>query len=143
MLLFIYFCILILNVVAVLLNYRFLGQSIEKKDKWIFMMVGIAVMYLLVSIIYGISTKEVDLGQASTTTKNLITFTFVPVNGILILPFIANSYRYYREGRLKVENFRNRVILLAVVLVVVLLIEFFYFKDIQTGILNMIQAKQQ
>ena len=142
MLLFIYFCILILNVVAVLLNYRFLGTTIEQKDKWIFIIVGIAVMYLLVNIVYGFSTKEVDLGKATTTTKNLITFTFVPVNAILILPFIANSYRYYREGRLKVQNFKNRIILLVIILFIVLMIEFFYFKDIQTGILSMIQAKQ-
>ena len=142
MILFIYLCILALNAVAIFLMYRFLGTNIEKKEKWIFIIVGIAFMYMLVSFVYWLSTKDIDLGTNSNLASNFITFTFVPVNGILILPFLASSYRYWKEGRLKPEKFRNRIILDVVILLVILVIEFFYFQDIQNGILSLVQANQ-
>ena len=50
--------------------------------------------------------------------------------------------KYWKEGKLKTIPFRNRCILLGVILVIVLLIEFFYFKDIQNGILSIISSRQ-
>lgn len=139
MILFIYMCILALNLVAIFLTYHFLGKEIDKKTKGIFIIVGIAVIYMLVSFVYWISTKDIELGINDSFGKNLITFTFVPVDAIFILPYLASSYKNLQAGRLKAEPFRNRCILLAIILIVLLIIEFFYFKDIQTGIYTMLQ----
>ena len=95
-------------------------------------------MYLAVTGIYWLSTQNTNFPNAK-SAQSLITFTFVPVNGIVILPMLASSYRYLKEGRLKMDKFRNRAILLAVVLIIILIIEFFYFKDIQSGIMQMLQ----
>lgn len=139
MIIFIYACILALNLVAIFLIYYFLGKEMDKKSKGIFIIVGIAIIYMLVSFIYWISTKDINLGTSGKTGQNLITFTFVPVNAIVILPFLANSYRQLKTGKLKSVPFRNRCIVLVVILFILLIIEFFYFKDIQNGILNMLQ----
>lgn len=142
MIAFIYICILILNVVAVLLTYHFLGKDMDKKSKGIFIIIGVAVIYMLVSFVYWISTKDIDLGTSGDLGKNLITFTFVPVNAIVVLPFLASSYKKMKAGNIQVEHFRNRAILLSVVLLILLIIDFFYFKDVQSGILAMLQSKQ-
>ncbi|MCI9246516.1 MAG: hypothetical protein HFJ30_05275 [Clostridia bacterium] len=139
MIIFIYMCILALNIVAMFLTYHFLGKEMDKKTKGIFIIVGIAFIYMLVSFVYWIGTKDIELGTSENFGKNLITFTFVPVNAILILPFLANSYKNLKTGKLKVEPFRNRCILLAIILVILLVMEAFYFKEIQTGIYNMLQ----
>lgn len=139
MIIFIYMCILALNLVAIFLTYHFLGKEIEKKTKGIFIIVGIAIIYMLVSFIYWLATKDIELGTSESFGKNLITFTFVPVNAICILPFLASSYKNLQAGRLKPIPFRNRCILLAIALVVLLVIEVFYFKEIQTGIYTMLQ----
>lgn len=141
MLLFIYLCIFILNAIAILLTYRFLGNQMEKKEKGIFIIIGIALMYILVTFVYWLSTKSVNLGEVANEGQNLITFAFVPVNSMVILPFLASSYKYLKSGKMEGEIFKHRVILLAVVLVVVLVIEFFYFKDIQNGILNLVNKQ--
>ncbi len=142
MILFIYVCILVLNILAVFLTYRFLGDEMEKKDRWISVIIGIAIIYMLVTVVYWVSTKNIDLGGAESTAQNLITFSFVPVNGILVLPFLASSYRHFKLGNLKSKKFKNRLILITVVLFIILTIEFFYFKDIGNGILNIISAKK-
>ena len=137
MVIIIYLGILLINVVAVFMVYKFLGTDMEKKEKLIFIAIGTSIMYVTVSFVYWLSTKNVDFGDIRSYGENFITFTFVPINSMITL-----SYKYFREGRLKQDKFRNRVILMIAVLVVVLIIEFFYFKDIQTGILNIINSKK-
>lgn len=143
MVIFIYLCILILNAVAIFMTYKFLGEDFEKKEKSIFLVVGIAIMYMIVSLVYWLSTRGIDLGINNEMGKNFIIFTFVPINSMLVLPFLASSYKYFKQGRLKTQNFKNRIILIAVILITVLVLEFFYFKDIQNSILSMIQAAQK
>ena len=136
----IYICILLLNLIAVFMVYKFLGTELEKKEKMLFIVVGIAIMYLTVSFTYWLSTKNIDLNISNDMGKNLIVFTFVPINGIITLPFMANSYKCYKNGRLKLRKYKNRIILISVILIIALVFEFFYFKDIQNGILNIIQS---
>lgn len=142
MVIFIYLCILLLNIVAIFMTYKFLGEDFEKKEKSIFLVVGIAIMYMIVSLVYWLSTRGIDLGINNEMGKNFIIFTFVPINSMLVLPFLASSYKYFKQGRLKKQNFKNRIILLCAILIIVLILEFFYFKDIQNSILNMLAAKK-
>ena len=142
MLAFIYICILILNIVAVLLIYHFLWKGLDKKTKGIFIIVGIAAIYLLVTFVYWIGTQGMNSELNSDMGKNLITFTFVPVNAIIIMPFLAVSFRDWKDGKLKSRPFRNRCILLGIILLIILIIELFYFKDIQNGILSILNSRQ-
>ena len=142
MVIFIYLCILILNLAAIFMTYKFLGDEIEKKEKAIFIIVGVAIVYMLVAFVYWTSTKNIDIGASANAGKNFITFAFVPINSILVLPFLANSYKYFKAGRLKADKLKNRAILAVGILLVALIIEFFYFKDIQNGILNIIQSSK-
>ena len=142
MLAFIYIFILIINIVSIVLVYHFLGKELEQKTKWIFIIIGTAIMYMLVSVIYWLGTLNVDLQVKDSMGKNLIVFTFVPVNAIITMPFIASSFKYWTNGRLKSVPFRNRCILIGIILLVILVIEFFYFQDIQNGILSILNARQ-
>lgn len=129
--------ILLLNIVSIVLMYYCLGD-IDKKEKLIFIAAGTAIMYVLTSFIYWISTKSIEITQVSEQSKNLITFLFVPINGILILPLFAKSYTKYKYGSLNKTVFTRRGIVLGVVLLIILIIECIYFKNIQEQIVNMI-----
>lgn len=58
-------------------------------------------MYMIVSLVYWLSTRGIDLGINNEMGKNFIIFTFVPINSMLVLPFLASSYKYFKQGRLK------------------------------------------
>jgi len=92
MILFIYLCILVLNVVAIFMTYRFLGNDIEKKEKLIFIIIGFAIMYIAISAVYVLSSRGIEINNNTEIGKNFITFCFVPLNCILVLPFLASSY---------------------------------------------------
>lgn len=134
--------IIVLNIVAIALTYYCLS-NLEKKEKLIFIVVGIAIVYMLTSFVYWLSTKNVAIKEVSEATKNIITFIFVPTNGILILPILAKSYSKYKIGGLASDKFRNRAIVLAVILLIILIIECSYFKDIQNGIVSVVEENNK
>lgn len=130
--------ILIFNIVSIVLMYYCLGD-IEKKEKIIFIAVGTGIMYILTSIVYWISTMGIEITEVSETGKNLITFLFVPVNGLIILPILAKSYAKLKYGNISNKVFANRILVLAVLLIIILIIECNYFRQIQEQVVNLIK----
>ena len=39
----------------------------------------------------------IDLGTTNEMGKNFIVFTFVPINSMIVLPFLASSYKYFKQ----------------------------------------------
>ena len=130
--------VLILNIVAIALTYHSFSD-LDKKERVICVAVGIAIIYMITSIIYWISTKNVASKNVAETAKSVITFLFVPINAILTLPIIAKSYCKYKMGKLAGDKLRNRIIVLAIPFIIVLIIECSYFADIQNGILEFVK----
>ena len=135
-------CIIILNIIALALAYYCLSD-LEKKDRIIFIAVCVAVIYMLTSFTYWISTKGVAVKAVSDLGKKLITFLFVPINTIAIVPLLAKSYNKYKTGFLSGDKFRNRCIVLAVFLLIILSIECVYFKNVQNTVITLIEKNQQ
>ena len=135
-------CIIILNIIALALAYYCLSD-LEKKDRIIFIAVCVAVIYMLTSFTYCISTKGVAVKAVSDLGKKLITFLFVPINTIAIVPLLAKSYNKYKTGFLAGDKFRNRCIVLAVFLLIILSIECVYFKNVQNTVITLIEKNQQ
>lgn len=134
--------IIILNIVSIVLMYYNLG-NLSKKEKLIFIAAGTAIMYILTSIVYWISTRSIEITEVSETGKDLIIFLFVPINGIIVLPLLAKSYNRNKIGSLKSNVLRNRGIVLGIVLVILLIIECSYFKNIQEQVVSLIMEQQQ
>ena len=134
--------ILILNVVSILLMYKCLDIK-KKKEKLIFVVMGTALMYILTSIIYWISTKDIQMTEVSERGKDLIIFLFVPINAILTLPLFAKSFSKFRDGRIDGKILRNRGVLLIILLAIILIFECIYFKNIQQQVVNMITEEER
>lgn len=135
------FFTLLLNIVAIVLTYNSLSK-IDKKERIIVVAVGIAVVYVLTSFVYWLSTKDIAIKEVSELGKNIITFLFVPINSIIVLPLMAKSYNKYKIGRLASDKLRNRGIVLGIILLIVLIIECSYFKDIQNGVIRLIEENK-
>ena len=70
------------------------------------------------------------------SAKSFVTYMFVPVNIILVMPFVANTYCKLKLGQIKKVPLRNRCIVIACCAILILVIEYFYFKNIQINIAN-------
>lgn len=138
--LFIIFFILILNIVSILLMYRSLNDR-TPKEKFIYIAMGIAIMYVLTSIVYWISTRNIEISEVSDLGKDLIIFLFVPINGIIVLPLFARSYCRFKDGGINGTVLRNRGIVFGIILLILLIIECGYFENIQNQVVKMITNK--
>lgn len=133
--------IIILNIVSIVLMYYCLAD-LTKKEKLIYIAAGTALMYILTTIVYWISTRGIEMTEVSEMGKNLITFLFVPINGIIILPLFAKSYYNYKMGGLDGSVLKKRAMVLGVILLIILIIECIYFKNIQEQVVNLINEQR-
>ena len=131
---FIIIGILIANIVAVLLTYHFI-KTLEKKQKIIFIAVAVAIIYIVVSIIYLLSSIGIEQA-VSQAAKSFVTYMFVPVNMIILMPIIANTYCNLKLKKLNRDKLQKRLIIIGVISLLLIIFEFFYFKNIQVNIAN-------
>ena len=132
--------IIVLNAVSIILMYRSLN-NISSKEKLIYIAAGTVLMYFLTSIIYWISTRNIEITEVSRTGKDLIIFLFVTINGIIVLPLFAKSYCKFKDNKLSSRVFRNRGIALGILLLIILIVECAYFENIQRQVEIMINEK--
>ena len=99
-------------------------------------------MYMLTSFVYWLSTKDIEITSVSERGKDLITFLFVPINGLITLPLLAKSYFKYKIGGIDMPILRNRAIVILILLVIILVIECTYFKNIQQQVVDLLIEQQ-
>ena len=56
-------------------------KDIEKKEKFIFIAVGVAIIYGITALVHWIGIQELDEVYQDGIAKDLVTFLFVPING--------------------------------------------------------------
>lgn len=134
---FIILAILVTNLVAIGLIYQFI-KRIGQKEKFIFIVGSVAIIYGLVSLVYWISGFGIDQ-TLHENSKNFIIYLFVPINAIILIPYIASGYSKLKLNKIKGETFKKRIIVMSILALIVLTIEFFYFKNIQININDIIK----
>lgn len=138
---FITLFILIANIVAVTLLYRSFDKGLEKNKKVFYTMLCFGAMYIVILIVYFLSSIGLSK-DATENAKNMITFTFVPVNLIILLPILIRSFYKKKNKKISTQQLNTRTISVLIVAVILLVGEFFYFRDIQKGIIKIVEQKQ-
>lgn len=113
--------------------------NVNKKQKIIYIICGIVVVYIFTSIIYGIS--KIGIVYESQEAKHLIQRIFVLIftiiNGYLLLPYIFKKIDEINNDEIQKETFYKSIKKIIIGIIVLLIIEIVYFKNIQNGILKM------
>ena len=130
--LFLIITILVTNVIALTIIYQIL-KRLPKKEILIFLAASFTIIYILVSVVYWLSGIGVE-PSVHAASKNMIIYIFVPVNLIFFVPYIAFQYRKLKDKKGNVNDIANKFSIVVVLLILALIIEFFYFKNIQNNI---------
>ena len=126
--------IIILNIVAISIVLKSLGD-IEIKNKIAITLLGVILMYAILYIIYNISSANVDK-YIITASRQLILFTFLPINILCILVPILLQFKKLKNKEINEQKFKFKIILFIIIGIIILFIENMYIKDIQHGIEN-------
>ena len=140
--LFLTLFILVANVVGLLLVYHSFDKRIDKNKKFMYTMICFGVMYILTLIIYFFSSIGINNENVSESSRNLITFTFVPINTIVLLPILIRSFNNKKTNKITMEQLNRTTIIMIIIAIALIIIEFFSFKNIQKGIIQIFNERQ-
>ena len=128
--------IVVINLASVFVIYKVLS-NIELKNKIILVVIGEIVMYVILFIVYGISSAGVNETIVN-SSRQIILFTFLPINIICIELPIMLSLKKLQQGDIDNDKFNRRMAITLIIGIIILILEFNYIKNIQTGISNFI-----
>ncbi len=137
----IFLFILVANVVSIFLIYYSFNKNIEKTKRLLYTMIAMGVIYILVLIVYFFSSIGMPK-EIAEQSKEMITFTFVPVNAIILIPFLLRSFNRRKDNSITTEQLNKRAIIVVIVAIALLVGEFFYFRNIEKGINDRINQKR-
>lgn len=129
---FITLAILFVNSIAITLVYQFI-KKLPKMEKTIFIVISFAIMYIAVSISYWISGFGIEK-NVNDALKSFITYIFVPVNVIILVPFVARKYYKWRQNETDKESLIKRIIIVSIIGIIILGVQTVYFKQIKKNI---------
>lgn len=113
--------------------------NINKKQKIIYIICGIVIVYIFTTIIYGIS--KIGIVYESQEAKHLIQRIFVLIftiiNGYLLLPYIFRKIDGINNNEIQKETLYKSIKKIIIAIIILFIIEIIYFKNIQNGILKM------
>ena len=139
--LFILLFILVANIVSILLIYHSFDKNIEKTKRLLYTMIAMGVVYIIVLIVYFFSSIGIDK-RIATQAKQTIVFTFVPVNSIIVIPFMLRSFNKRKDREITGEQLNKRAVVMFIIAVVIVVSEFFYFRNIEKGIGRIIEQQE-
>ena len=137
----IFLFILVANVIAFLLIYNSFNKNVEKTKQLLYTMISMGIVYIVVLIIYFFSSIGLSK-EVTSQAKEMITFSFVPVNSIIIIPFLIRSFNKRKNKEITTEQLNRRTIIMIIIAIALIIGEFFYFRNIEKGIIDIANEKQ-
>lgn len=132
---FIMLAIVVINIIATILIYQFV-KRLPKMEKIIFIVASFAIIYVAVGVSYWISGIGIEK-NINEALKNFIIYIFVPVNVIILVPFVARKYYKWKQNEINKESLIKRIIIVSIIGVIILVVQTIYFKQIKKNIEEM------
>lgn len=116
-------------------------ETIVMRVSYIF--VGTLFMIVFCLILFQISKigvnypKEEMVGQV----RRIILLVFVPLNGLVILTQVSTIITQIKSGMISKEDMNKKIKIRSILLVALIVVECIYFKNIQYGILKIMNSR--
>ncbi len=134
--------ILIVVLFAVLISWTWnCLQSYNNFTKILYIILSTLIMLFITYIIFCISKSTIQYSNEIMVKdiRNILVLIFTPINGIIIVPFLAKQVNKIKENSIDEDTFKKKIIITIVILVITIIIEIAYLKNIQLGILKLLE----
>ena len=108
-----------------------------------YIIIGTLFITLVTYIIFLISKNGINypIEDMIGKMRNIILLTFVPVNGFITLPQVAITIGKIKNDDITAEKLKKKIIVFIVTVLIIVIFESYYFKNIQNGIIQLINLK--
>ena len=105
--------------------------------------IGTVFILFITYIIFIISRSGINYPNKNMigVVRNIILMVFVPVNGFITLPRIANMIGKIKNDEITGDKLKKKIIFFSIGVFIAIIIEGIYFKDIQNGIIEIFKLK--
>lgn len=130
----------ILYIILISSTLHNLGSVADNKVKILYMVVLLVIILICTLITFYISATGVEYENTKMigNIRNMILAIFVPVNGLIVMPYLANLLSKIGSNSITQEKFKKRLVILVIIFFIIFIFECSYFKSTQLGILKLI-----
>ena len=108
-----------------------------------FIFVGTLFITVLTLILFWISKIGVQYPKKEMIgeVRRIILLSFIPINGFVTLTQSASIFAQAKSGMVSKEDMQKKIKRLVIIFIILIVIEAIYFKNIQNGMIKIIQNK--
>ena len=139
----IYFIIVVLFIAYIMWTWNNAKEFASNGAKILFLSIGTIIIGLVTLIMFNLSKLGVVYPKQEMVgvVRRIILLVFVPINCLIILPQIANTIGKIKTDKITQDEFKRKAIIMFVIIIAIVIIECIYFKNIQKGIINIINLR--
>lgn len=134
--------IVIVVLFAVLIGWTWNNlYALDTKFKILYEIIFTAIIMLITLIIFYISKGSISYPNKDMIgyVRNELVLLFSPINGMILMPYIAKKLSEIKEKNIDEEKTKKGIIVVLIIFIVTFIIECMYLKNIQIGILKMLE----
>ena len=110
-----------------------------------FIFVGTLFITVLTLILFWISKIGVQYPKKEMIgeVRRIILLSFIPINGFVTLTQSASIFAQAKSGMVSKEDMQKKIKRLVIIFIILIVFVFFFFKNIQNGMIRIIQNKME
>lgn len=140
---------IIIIVVAIALYLILFGfawhnlDTVEGQKRIAYIIISTIIIAIITLITFNMSTSGIDYQNTKIegSIRNMLVAIFTPINGLIVIPYLANMLSKISLEKITQKEFKTKAVIMTIILLIVLIFECGYLKDIQLGIIEMMQQK--
>lgn len=128
---------MVLFVVLGIIIYNILN-GMDSKNKIIIFFSEIIICLIFTTILFNMSSLGIEYpnSKSKEIAMRTLVLIFTPINGILLLPNITRIMNERQNDKINKEEYTKKLQKFFIIIVLLIIIEFIYLKNIQIGILS-------
>ncbi len=129
--------ILVVFIVSAVWIWHCLGDM-ERSSKILFIIIGFLFVFIVTFIVFQFSKKGIEYENKNIENiiQNILVSLFTSANSLILLPYVSKQINSFKLNEIKVNKFRNKIILICLIFIVCLIFESGYLRETQQGILE-------
>lgn len=139
----IYFIVFLLFVVYIVWTWNSTKEFEDQKIRIAYLIVGTLFIAMVTLIIFLVSKIGVNYPKKEMVgqVQKIVLLVFTPINGFVVLTQLSSVFQQIRSGMVSKEKMDKKIKTLLIVFIILIIIECIYFKNVQYGIIKIINSK--
>lgn len=139
----IYFIIFLLFVVYIVWTWNSTKEFEDQKIRIAYILVGTLFITMVTLILFAISKIGVNYPKKEMVgqVQKIVLLVFTPINGFIVLTQFSSVFQQMRSGMVSKDKIEKKIKRLLIIFAMLIIIECIYFKNVQYGIIEIINSK--